>query len=165
MTAFTACVTPIPTPPIPTPEQVAKDYPKELKRITEKPKSVGRDFWVLCATQAIEEAKRFNREKFGVHGGFSVHYYRNALAMAPQGDFPAGSVLVKEKLSTHPEGGVVTVAAVAGMIKQPAGTSPQSGDWLFFMQFEGKVHTAKMESCAGCHSGAKRDFVFTDAPK
>ena len=145
--------------PAPTPELVAKTYTKTLTRLTAKPKSISAEMAGMCTTIPADK-------KFGPHSRHYVHQYRNELALTAKGDFPAGSVLVKEKLS--PKGspdGPLAVAFATGMIKQPKGTSPKSGDWLFFEVVEGTVATAKMEGCAGCHSSAKRDYVFTDVPK
>jgi hypothetical protein len=145
--------------PIPTPETVVKTYTKKLTRLTDKPKSISAELAGMCTTIPADK-------KFGPHSRHFVHQYRNELAMAAKGNFPPGSVLVKEKLSPiEKDGGQLAVVYATGMIKQPAGTSPKSGDWLFFEIVEGKAETAKMEGCAGCHSGAKRDHVFTDVPK
>ena len=144
--------------PIPTAEDVAKTYAKTLTRLTKKPKDIGPEFATMCDDSP-------GRKKYGPHVHASVHHYRNKLAQAPKDSFSPGSVLVKEKL-VHVESDKATaLELVTGMIKQPAGTSPKTGDWSFFTMRDGKVETAKMESCAGCHSGAKRDYVFTDVPK
>lgn len=145
--------------PIPGPEVVAQNYSKTLTRLTDKPKSISAELAGLCSSIAADKT-------FGPHSRSFVHQYRNELALTAKGNFPPGSVLVKEKLfPVAKEGGPLTVASATGMIKQLAGTSPKSGDWLFFEVVEGQVVTAKMEGCAGCHSGAKRDYVFTDVPQ
>ena len=144
--------------PIPTAEAVSKTYAKTLARMTDKPKAIGPEFATLCTDQPA-------REKYGPHVHAEVHHYRNEPAKAPKGNFAPGSVLVKEKLERRGNAEAATVTLVTGMIKQPAGTSPKTGDWLFFVGRDGKAETAKMEGCAGCHSGAKRDYVFTDFPK
>ena len=145
--------------PIPTAELIAKSYAKALTRLTDKPKSISAELAGMCSTIPADA-------KFGPHSRHFVHHYRNELAMMAKGDFPPGSVLVKEKLSPKERaGGPLAVVYATGMIKQPAGTSPKSGDWLFFEFTEGKLVDAKVEGCAGCHSGAKRDYVFSDIPK
>ena len=144
--------------PIPTAEAVSKTYAKTLTRLTDKPKSVGPEFTTLCDDRPAVV-------KYGPHVHADVHHYRNESAKAPKGNFPPGSVLVKEKIERDGSAVAPVVLLVTGMIKQPAGTSPKTGDWLFFVGRDGKVETAKMEDCAGCHSGAKRDYVFTDVPK
>ena len=142
-----------------TPELVAKTYTKNLIRLTDKSKSISAELAGMCASIPADK-------KFGPHSRHFVHQYRNELALTANGDFPPGSVLVKEKLSSTAKAGEkMAVTRATGMIKQPAGASPKTGDWLFFEVAEGKAETAKMEGCAGCHSGAKRDYVFTDIPK
>jgi hypothetical protein len=75
--------------------------------------------------------------------------------------FPAGSIIVREKLlqetAQTPE--VVTV-----MIKREKGFSPKSGDWEFFV-LEGTLEKVEKRettgSCAKCHTQAeKTDWVF-----
>lgn len=144
--------------PIPTAEAVAKTYAKTLTRVTNKPKAVGPEFATLCDDSPA-------RAKYGPHVHADVHHYRSESAKAPKGNFAPGSVLVKEKLTHHENAATPAALLITGMIKQPAGTSPKTGDWSFFTVRDGKVETAKMEGCAGCHSGAKRDYVFTDLPK
>lgn len=144
--------------PVATPESVAKSYATTLTRITDKPKAVGPEFAAMCDDSTA-------RAKYGPHVHHFVHHYRNQSAMHPAANFAPGSVLVKEKLEAAPNAGKPSVRLVTGMIKQPAGTSPKTGDWQFFVSRDGKVETAKMESCAGCHSGAKRDYVFTAIPQ
>jgi len=144
--------------PVPTPETIAKTYATTLTRLTDKPKAIGPEFATLCSDIPA-------RNKYGPHAYHYVHHYRNESAQLSRGNFAPGSVLVKEKLEGSGKDDALVVSLVTGMIKQPAGTSPKTGDWQFFVSRDGKVETDKMESCAGCHSGAKRDYVFTDIPK
>ena len=143
---------------IPTAEAVAKSYSKTLTRLTEKPKSISAELAGMC--MEIPDAK-----KYGPHSRHFVQHYRNELAKTAEGNFPPGSVLVKEKLTSEGKGADPVPSGATGMIKQPAGNSPKTGDWQFFTVSDGKVETIRMESCAGCHSGAKRDYVFSDLPK
>ncbi len=111
-------------------------------------------------------------KRLGPHSMEYVNYYRSVSAVQPaNGSWPVGSVVVKEKLGSGEVRipGVVfkskrpTVpTAIAGMIKRPIGTSPKTGDWEFFWWENGKLSPNSMAHCAGCHSGAARDFVFTD---
>ena len=140
-----------------TPEAIAKTYRGSLTRLTEKPKSISAGLAEICTN--IPDDK-----KYGPHSRRFVHHYRNDLAKTAKGNFPTGSVLVKEKLIGG-KGAEPVLSGATGMIKQPAGTSPKTGDWLFFEVWGGQVQPTKAESCAGCHSGAKRDYVFTDLPK
>jgi hypothetical protein len=144
--------------PIPTAAYVAMTYTKALTRVTDKPKTVGLEFATMCDFRPADR-------KYGPHAHAAVHHYRNDSAKAPNDKFAPGSVLVKEKLIGREGTKELSLELVTGMIKQPAGTSPTTGDWQFFVVRAGKVETAKMEGCAGCHTGAKRDYVFTDLPK
>ncbi len=147
--------------PIATPDAVATTYTKTLTRLTDRPKPIGPLFGTMCRPPS----DKGDKERFGPHDESFVHHYRNDLAKQPEGNFPSGSVLVKEKLVSRTKDADPVERLVTGMIKQPAGTSPKTGDWLFFVSRDGKVETGKMEGCAGCHTGAKRDNVFTDLPK
>lgn len=144
--------------PAPTPESVAKEYSKTLKRLTDQPKSISAEMASLCLSIPDDR-------KFGPHSRQYVHHYRNEAAMTAKGDFPPGSVLVKEKfMSGQKAGEDMQLYGATGMIKQAKGASPKTGDWLFFEFERGRLIAGKTEGCAGCHSGAKRDYVFTDAP-
>ena len=145
--------------PEPAAESIAKTYQKSLERLTKKPKSFAIEFTTLCGPSPLEK-------RVGPHAQHFVHYYRNNLAKSPAGNLPVGSVIVKEKLSAAPgtkEPREIT--GVAGMIKRPAGTFPKSGDWEFFWAAEGKLTAINAQNCAGCHTGAKRDYVFSDLPR
>jgi hypothetical protein len=107
----------------------------------------------------------------------SVHYYLNGVAQQyrearSDGAYPAGSVIVKEKLIADPaakDRGFTRINAVAGMIKRERGASPETGDWEFFYfsprsaPSDGKAgmweKAADLKSCVSCHSNAK-DMVF-----
>ena len=144
--------------PTATPEAVAKTYSKTLTRLTDQPKSISAELAGMCSSIP-------NDKKYGPHSRRFVHHFRNELAKTEKGNFPPGSVLGKEKLIAGEKDAAPTLSGATGMIKQPAGTSPKTGDWLFFEMGGGMVQPTKAESCAGCHSGAKRDYVFTDLPK
>jgi hypothetical protein len=140
-------------------EDVAKSYSKTLSRLSEETKVVANEFFDLCEPQLLL------KDTFGPHLFTSVHYYRNELAKNPAGKFPVASVIVKEKLaSTGKKNDTLKTTAVAGMIKRPAGSFSKSGDWEFFWYENGKLTTTGLEGCASCHSGAKRDYVFTTSP-
>lgn len=143
--------------PIPNPEEIAKTYAKTFTRLNDEPKSISAHLIGMCTY--IPDDK-----KYGPHSRGYVNHFRNELAKTAKGDFPPGSVLVKEKLRSEKEGEKPVLSGATGMIKQPKGTAPATGDWLFFEVWEGKVHPTKAATCAGCHSGAKRDYVFTDLP-
>lgn len=75
--------------------------------------------------------------------------------------FPAGSVIVREKL-TSPDAS--NPELLAAMIKHPRGFNPAGGDWEFFI-FDGALtrvrERQKKGSCAECHASQRgADFVF-----
>ena len=146
--------------PGPTAEQIAKTYAKSLTRTTEKPKPIGREFALLCRPVAPDVPKK----TYGPHLKYSVHYFRNELASEQGEKFPAGAVIVKEKLATGDSSGQPRVEAVAGMIKRPTGSLPKTGDWEFFWFADGQVTTKDSQSCAGCYSGANKDYELSAAP-
>jgi hypothetical protein len=142
--------------PLPSPQTVAKNYRRDLKKLTSEPKSISGEFATMC--RSIPDDR-----KYGPHSRNWVHHYRNELAIRARGAFPVGSILVKEKWSGYPKDDL-RFDGITGMIKQRTGSLPASGDWLFFSMEAGKVTFTGADACAGCHSGAKRDFVFSDVP-
>ena len=86
---------------------------------------------------------------------------REALPSGGRTKFPAGSIIVREKLAhaeaTQPE-------LVAVMIKRAAGFNPSGGDWEF-LTADGMLKKVrerqKKGSCLECHSSkADTDFFF-----
>lgn len=142
----------------PTPESVIINYAKSLTRLTEKPKSISAELAAMCRSIPDDQTH-------GPHSRSYVHHFRNQPAMSMDGDFAPGSVLVKEKFRAkepfNPSPDNVEPAGLAGMIKLAPGASPRTGDWQFFEAYDGKVVTKGAQACAGCHSGAPRDHVFT----
>jgi len=145
--------------------KAAKEF-REYKKMVAEPKSIGAEFSSLCMPPpGAHELQK----KFGIHYGAYVQHYRNAITLASRGHgpWPEGSVLVKEKLVKEGRKGTADEmrrAGSAGMIKRAPGTKPETGDWEFFWVQDEKVKTSGMQSCAGCHSGAARDYVFTSFP-
>ena len=78
------------------------------------------------------------------------------------GEFPPGSIIVKENYSPQLE-----LAAVTTMYKAK-GYDPANGDW-FWVKYgpRGEVQKAgKVKGCINCHSAKKNnDWVFTGAIK
>lgn len=80
-------------------------------------------------------------------------------AYAGRKRFPAGGVIVKEKLAKE------TSEAHSGlgiMIKLPGGAAPATGDWkYFYIDTDGTVSTGQsVQNCATCHLRAPNDSVF-----
>ena len=156
-----------------TPEKVRESY-KTFARVTKEPKSVGAGFAGRCnVTPEMEQVVK----ETGSHAMHYLHYYLNEVAQHHRdarigGAYPAGSVIVKEKLfagSAARSADFTQVDAVTGMIKREPGSSPKTGDWEFFyfnprsVSPDGKAiawEKAKdLKSCVSCHSNAA-DMVF-----
>lgn len=80
--------------------------------------------------------------------------------------FPAGSIIVREKLlnATAPAPDMLAV-----MVKRSKGFSPKSNDWEFLVvSGDGKKieRREKGGACLRCHGAqAHRDFVFSEPVK
>lgn len=106
------------------------------------------------------EATHQDEKSFGV-------VYANAAARGPimspvSQTFPAGSVIVREKLLNPND---LTPQLLAVMIKRAPGFNPQGGDWEFLL-LNGTgskvVERQKRGSCLDCHAAQReRDFVHT----
>jgi hypothetical protein len=120
----------------------------------------------LMQPQAAEDcAIIFGRDKSSPHLNKYISVYVNPVgreAMMGKRDskFPAGSMIVKEKLgkpdSKKPE-------MLTAMIKREAGYNPETGDWEFLVldgQAIAILERGKLERCSGCHkSYTYSDFV------
>jgi hypothetical protein len=143
------------------------EYPK-FHRMMPEWKWVGRALTVECAPAAAAPGNDLPK-KLGPHYGSYIQHYRNEVAYrAAEGpEWPVGSILVKEKWaakSATAGPGEAVPEGITGMIKRERGTKPDSGDWEFFAAENGKIATAGTGACAGCHSAATRDFVFSKFP-
>ncbi len=156
-----------------TPEKVLEAY-KTFTRVTKEPKSIGAEFAGLCnVPPSIVQAAK----ETGPHVSHYLHYYINETAKhhrdgGGKGDYPAGSVIVKEKLlagGLFPSRNLDQIGAVVGMIKREPGSNRRTHDWEFFYfspqnESRDKKPTAwrkekDVASCAGCHS-SEPDMVF-----
>jgi hypothetical protein len=85
----------------------------------------------------------------------------DALASEGRAKFPAGSIIVREKLASA---AAAQADLVAVMIKRAPGFNPTGGDWEF-LTIDGALtkvsERQKKGSCLECHSSqSERDFVF-----
>ncbi len=85
---------------------------------------------------------------------------RQAMMLQLNPEFPTGSMIVKEKLST---GKSRTPELLTAMIKREQGYNPQSGDWEYLVLDGAASHIVrrgKLADCASCHlSYEKTDYV------
>jgi Cytochrome P460 len=85
---------------------------------------------------------------------------RRAMMLQLVPEFPQGSMIVKEKLSTSDSQSPELLTA---MIKREKGYNPQSGDWEYLV-LDGTARKitrrGKLASCSSCHLGyEKTDYV------
>jgi hypothetical protein len=85
-------------------------------------------------------------------------------ALDGRAKFPAGSIIVREKLSKPDD---ATPELVAVMLKRAPGFNPRGGDWEFLTVNGGLTKITRRQkkgSCLDCHASRReRDFVFTTA--
>jgi hypothetical protein len=130
-------------------------------RLTTRPHRVNPPASYLCR-DATPEEERHQKELSGIHFQTRVHFYANESAVlaikSDSTNYPAGSILIKEKLGPKEE-----VTSIAGMIKRTPGYNANHGDWeYFYFEKSGKLSAGKIESCIRCHQAAKSsDRVFS----
>ncbi len=160
---------PPPAPPAVRVDDIALSYPR-LTAVTNEPVLVSAQFAALCAPAYDPEA---DLKKFGPHAQTAVRIFMNDSAAgafrAASGNYPVGSVVVKEKQSRAPVAGLSkdpnqSTDAVGGMIKRAPGYDPAHGDWeYFYFTSGGKIESGRIESCVNCHAAAaKKGYVFGD---
>lgn len=142
-------------------EKNALSFYREFTRITKHPHPVAPLTAALCTVPSNAVAER-EKQVTGLHYKASVHLYVNPVAMptitSRVADFPAGSIIVKEKLA---DGG--KVSGVGGMIKREAGYDTTNGDWEYFYSGNpGEFASGRITSCIDCHRAAKAtDYVYS----
>jgi cytochrome P460 len=110
--------------------------------------------------------KRHNGKK-----AFREIYINSKGAATQQGHapykYPEGTILVKETFKNKAAYDKGSKFILTIMIKQKAGSSPETGDWGFVMGAKGKVSTGKSKwakFCSNCHVyAASNDYVFMNA--
>ena len=80
-------------------------------------------------------------------------------------DFPTGSIIVKEKKTTHSS----AVDGIGVMVKRDRGFDSEVGDWEFMYLDSGNEFTrgnSAAQNCKSCHMQAKStDYVFGNYAK
>jgi hypothetical protein len=113
----------------------------------------------------LSEKEPRSKDTHDPYSSFGVIYVnalgRAAMLAAKPSVFPAGSIIVREKLARlddkQPE-------LVAAMVKRASGFSPKTGDWEYLI-LSGDLkkirQRQKKGACLGCHESQRsRDFVF-----
>jgi hypothetical protein len=142
-------------------EANAATFYRNFVRLTERPHPVAPLTAALCTipSQAVVEREM---QVSGPHYQTSVHLYASRSALptikSRARPFPAGAVIVKEKLASDGK-----VSGVGGMIKRRPGYDAANGDWeYFYFGGPGEFSSGRIESCVTCHRAAKStDHVYS----
>lgn len=126
----------------------------KLECLTPRPVDMAAKVALMCGGPGIDE---------GPHAGAAFRVYANAPAALPVfdpwGKFPAGSLLLKEKIGRD-DG---STKLFTGMYRREKGYWGEGGDWEYFLAdgAGGKiVERGKLARCASCHEDyAERDYV------
>lgn len=146
---------PAPTKHPITAEEVIAKY-ATFQRVTPRQFYVNPALSALCRGPSPDEIAEA-RIKHGIHAVTAIHVFMNDAAEAAfvkaSGDYPEGSVVVKEKW-----GGL----GIGGMIKRHAGYDPLNGNWEYLYFEKGSpLQSGKIQSCGNCHSTTRKtDHVF-----
>lgn len=114
-----------------------------------------------AATSAAKPAKATHADATSFGVVYANDLARPALAGATRAKFPAGSIIVREKLARE---GDAAPQLLAIMIKRAPGFNPKGGDWEF-LTADGSAtkirERQKSGSCLDCHASRReQDFVF-----
>jgi hypothetical protein len=134
------------------------DY-KTWTRVNARPLKLEAGIAAMCAPPSQLRNDSPHRDKFIVV--YVNEIGRNAMLSEKTPQFPKGSAIIKEKLSSQNSPSPELLTA---MRKREKGFNPAGNDWEFFvLSGDAKQIQAqgKLENCLVCHS-AKRsnDFVF-----
>lgn len=109
--------------------------------------------------------RRKDKDTHEAASSFGVVYVndlaRAAMSAGPPSKFPAGSIIVREKLS-KPDDARPELLAV--MVKRAPGFNPKANDWEF-LTVDGALTKVRQRqkngSCVACHTSQREnDFVF-----
>lgn len=144
-----------------TKENVGSFY-KFFTRLTKNPILVPHRRAIACGNDPSPEQIAREKAENGPHYDALIHIYASVAAeetMARRRTvFPAGSVIVKEKLARDG-----SVAGVGGMVKREPGYDTKNGDWEYFYSDKATGFAiGRLENCSTCHASPKTtDHVFS----
>jgi hypothetical protein len=121
--------------------------------------------WVYEEPSQERPRKKKKEAHAGDASAFNVVYLNETARTAMSGErpakFPAGSIIVSEKLS-KPDDAPPELLAV--MVKRAAGFNPKAGDWEFLVVNGSLTEVRERQKkgrCAECHASQREnDFVF-----
>ena len=119
----------------------------------------------LCRAPTADDYAPFRKNNPHVASFITVYVNnigREAMFAKQVQQFPEGSVIVKEKISTPFEGRKPLLYTL--MRKREPGYNPELGDWEFSVVAANGTQveaTGKLENCQACHKNKKdSDFIF-----
>ena len=141
--------------------EIAAIY-QQLKRMTPSPVLVNISLARYCIG-ASQQVRDEQKARYGPHTNAAIIVYMNDLAANAFGQrspiFPAGSVIVKEKIGTGDE-----IYGVGGMVKRNKGYDMDNGNWeYFYFETAADIESGKLTNCIQCHQDvAVKDYIFGD---
>jgi len=144
---------------------------REWHKANPKPQRMDDVVAWMCRNLTPEEATKFRKDLEGTHKvaqewkTFTVFVNelgKDRLLGVTKGEFPVGSVLVKEK---HTGDDATTSELLTVMVKREKGYAPEVGDWEFLVLdgFAKAVQRGDNKNCVSCHTSVSdNDFVYAD---
>ena len=141
-----------------------------LEEVTKEPQLlVGRTKFLCRAPTFAEKSEEKNNPHLEKFARLFVDKAGRAAAEGHEPVYPAGTLLIKEKLPADGKGKTVVpgkeTELFTGMLKREKGYNPACGDWEFFtVSGDAKKLTGrgKLTSCMECHQRyPDRDFTST----
>jgi hypothetical protein len=135
---------------------------KNWTKVNKSPRMMPGEVSILCAAPSSRTDDPHGKDQFDKYYTVYVNDKgRDAMLTQKSPQFPEGSVIVKEKLTTY-DGKTPELMTV--MIKQKKGTNPLTGDWDYMVvdatgtKIEARGNLA---NCQACHAGQSAgDYVF-----
>jgi hypothetical protein len=133
----------------------AREY-RRWTRITPKPVPLLTQIATLCAAPGSVDSNPHHAYQFRVYANAVA---RKAMLGQKKPAFPAGSVIVKEKLGSEDAAAQPVLLTVMTRSKSGKG---QTGDWAYHvLKADGTQVPGKTDHCQRCHQKARdNDFVF-----
>jgi Cytochrome P460 len=145
--------------PVSGQEDIIADY-RTWTRLNAEPRNVGASLAMLCRLPSDDEQAFMESQ----HGSYYMNDYVNEIGLVAMTEesypvFPAGTVIVKEKLGDALN---TTPDALGIMIKHEAGYNASTGDWeYFYWEAPNTLLPDENNYCANCHlEAALTDSVY-----
>ncbi len=146
-------------------EPVIDGY-RKWTRANQKPVQMEPAIAAMCAPAAPVRKNPGVKPNPSPHRDKFINVYVNRLAqhammLERSPNFPQGSIVVKEKLTTATS---ATPELLTVMVKRQSGYHPASNDWEFLVvsgDTKTVIERGKLEHCTACHASQRgNDFIF-----